>query len=174
MMEPWNLLVVTGCLPVPPLARQGSLNALKSVKEQNPQGPEGQEDADRLSTRGQSRVPCWGAKGRPQIFPETSSGSGSQEVPLKHSLLSNEHAPWALTVRELPLFLLSDSQTPGPREVEARQTPAAHEAGAQRWQSTRWKPRGVRGMAKAGPRVSPLLSLTSLHKRRETTDLPRK
>lgn len=95
-------------------------------------------------------------------------------MPLKHSLLSNEHAPWALTARELPLFLLSDSQAPGPREVEARQTPAAHEAGARRWQSTRWKPRGVRGVAKAGPRVSPLLSLTSLHKRRETTDLPRK
>lgn len=112
-MEPWNLLVVTGCLPVPPLARQGSLNALKSVKEQNPQGPEGQEDADRLSTRGQSRVPCWGAKGRPQIFPETSSGSGSQEVPLKHSLLSNEHAPWALTARELRA---SCSRTLRPRD----------------------------------------------------------
>lgn len=110
--------MVTGCLPVPPLARQGSLNALKSVKEQNPQGPEGQEDADRLSTRGQSRVPCWGAKGRPQIFPETSSGSGSQEVPLKHSLLSNEHAPWALTglderAAALPALGLSGPGTAG-------------------------------------------------------------
>lgn len=37
---------------------------------------------------------------------------------------------------------------------------------------SRSKPRGLKRMAKAGPCVPSLLSLMSLHKGRETTDLP--
>lgn len=49
-----------------------------------------------------------------------------------------------------------------------------HEDMGWRGKLTHSKPRGVRGMAKTGPCVSPLLSFMLLHKGKETTDLTRK
>lgn len=104
------------------------------------------------------------AEDRPQVSPESSSWSGLQETLLKYLLLSNKRPtthPQDQPRGQLTCFC---SQTHGWKE---HRTPVLHtRKGAWRGHPHS-KPHGVIRMAKAGPWVSPTLSLCHFM-RRET------
>lgn len=109
------------------------------------------------------------AKGRPQIFPESSSGSRLQEGPLKHLLLLSEHSPLART-REPTLscprirwcWMWTEHQMPlVPGRTQAwRGKPTCSASVSQ-------------GHTQGEVPGSPAAVPRSLYKGRRTTDLPR-